>query len=148
MSVEQITFELTLPSQLGYEKLVRPLIAWLGQRLHFTAARTADIQTAVSEACINAIEHGNQGDTRLQVRVLFTVTHSHLEVVVMDAGISIYREPGTPPPSIHEKVTAGASPRGLGLMLMRQLVDEFEFLAPAPGHGNRFCLRFSRPAAA
>ena len=148
MNVEPITFELSLPSKLGCEKVVRHLIAWLGQRLQFTPARTADIQTAVSEACINAIEHGNQGHSHLQITVVFTVTHTHLEVVVMDAGLSTYREPGTSPPSIHEKVTAGAPARGLGLMLIRQLVDELEFLAPAPGHGNRFCLRFSRPAAA
>ena len=145
MNLEQTSFELALPSELGCEKLVRHVIAWLAPRLHFSAARTADIQTAVSEACINAIEHGNQGRADLRITVVFTVTPTHLEVIVADAGLAIYHAAESPPVSIHEKVGAGAPARGMGLLLIRPLVDEAEFLSPVPGQGNRFRLRFCRP---
>ena len=145
MDREQTYCELSLPSKLGYEKLVRHVIGWLGPSLHFSAARIADIKPAVSEACINAIEHGNQGRADLRITVTFAGTPSQLEVVVADAGISMYQAGGSPPASIQEKVTAGARPRGMGLLLIRPLVDEAEFLPPEPGQGNRFRLRFARP---
>lgn len=48
-------------SELGYEKQVRRIIEWLFPQLGFQSDRVADTKTAVSEVCINAGEHGNQG---------------------------------------------------------------------------------------
>jgi serine/threonine-protein kinase RsbW len=144
MNLDLTTFELSMPGQLGCEKLVRHMIGWLGPRLNFSSARVADIQTAVSEACINAIEHGNQGRAQLRVTVIFTITHNHLEAVILDAGITQYRPSTMPPASIHDKIADRASARGMGLMLIGALADEAEFLAPVPGQGNRFRIRFSR----
>jgi serine/threonine-protein kinase RsbW len=135
-----------LPNELGYEKLVRQAIAWLAPQLQLTAARVADLQTAVSEACINAIEHGNRMLAHLRLGVTLHMTESYLEVVVSDAGIVRFLPPSEPAPSIEQKLAGLAPARCMGLMLMLQLVDEVDFLAAESGRGNRVRLRIYRPA--
>ena len=50
---------LTFPSELGYERLARDTVAAFAVRLGFDSERVENLKTALSEACINAIEHGN-----------------------------------------------------------------------------------------
>ncbi len=148
MTDDQVTaFELSLPSELGYEKLVRHTVAWLGSQLHFDAARIADLQTALSEACINAIEHGNRRQPGRRVGVAFSVTSTHLEAVVADEGICRYR-PSETCASIEQKLAGLAPERGMGLMLIGNLVDEAGFLPARRGRGNRYRMRMYRPQPA
>ena len=133
------TIELALPSELGAEKRVRQTLAQVGAELQLGSARLADLQTAVSEACINAIEHGNQLRRDLRLDVTLRVAATHLEVLIRDAGIVPFHPPLTPPASIQDKLAGHAPARGMGLLLMQQLVDEVDFLAAAPGTGN--CVR-------
>ena len=138
------TFELSLPSQLGYEKLVRHTLAWLLPGWGLSAARTADLQTATSEACINAIEHGNRGVSELHVQVALSFTHDHVDAVVIDQGIASVPDPEPVAANIEQKLMGLAPARGMGLALIRGLVDEAGFLPPQPGMGNRFHLRVYR----
>jgi serine/threonine-protein kinase RsbW len=152
MSPEQpIIVELHLPSELGIEKLVRQTIAALAHRLELAAARVADLQTAASEACINAIEHGNQMRAHLHLFVTLCATRSYLEVVVLDEGVVRFQPPSVPAPTIWAKLDGLAPARGMGLMLMQNLVDEASFVAAEAGRGNRVRLRIygsAQPRAA
>ena len=138
------TIELSIPSALGFEKIARDVAASLARRIGFDAERIADLQTAISEACINAIEHGNQCKPGLRITLTFTVTTNRLEVVVTDSGIR--KSPALEPasPSIEQKIHGMANPRGMGLMLIHQLVDESGFLPARRGGGNRFRLTLYR----
>src|ERR687885_2487038 len=91
------TSELALPSELGAEKRVRQTLAQVGAELQLGSARLADLQTAVSEACINAIEHGNQLRRELCLDVTLRVAATYLEVLVRDAGVVPFRPPVNPP---------------------------------------------------
>ena len=142
------TFELSLPSTPGSEKLARHTVAWVGLRLDLTVERIADLQTAVSEAFINAVEHGNQGNEHRRVQVIFSITPEHLEVEVSDEGVRRFEQPVAPPATIEEKLAGLAPLRGMGLMLIRQLVDEAEFGTGEDGVGNRVRLRMRRPPLA
>ena len=51
--------ELSFPSELGYEKVAREAVAAFARRLGCDRERVEDLKTALGEACINAIEHGN-----------------------------------------------------------------------------------------
>jgi serine/threonine-protein kinase RsbW len=141
----ETSFELLIPNQLGYEKLVRQTLAWLLPRLGFEAARIADVQTAVSEACINAIEHGNDGLPDRRVRVTLGYTHDQFCAVVADEGVRPCPSADQPCPTISQKLAGAAPARGMGLMLMRALVDEVRLLPPEAGQGNRCWLRVHRP---
>ncbi len=125
--------ELSIPSILGYEKVAMATAAVLGQELGFSQARIDDLRTAVSEACLNAIEHGNNQDASVQVQVKFTTRSSGLQVEVRDRGRGIIERPS--PPRIKDKMAGKGTFRGWGLFLIERLVDEVAF-EPQPEDGH------------
>lgn len=144
MRRSKTSIEVSIPSQLGYEKVVRDVVASLARGLGFDAERIADIQTAISEACINAIEHGNKCQPRLRITVTFFIKRNKLDIVVADQGLCNCPVPEPLPSSIEQKISGTAEPRGMGLMLIHQLVDESGFLPSRRGQGNRFRLTLYR----
>src|SRR5579872_7315983 len=72
--------EIFLPSTLGYEKVARSAAEAVAQEMGFSDDRIEDLKTAVAEACMNAIEHGNQGSQTAAVTVLLTAANEQLEV--------------------------------------------------------------------
>ena len=87
-----------------------------------------------AEACLNAIEHGNQQDASVQVLVTLTVDGQELQVDVDDQGGGIGAMPDAP--DIDEKVAGNSPSRGWGMFLIQNLVDEVRFEKTAKG-GNR-----------
>jgi serine/threonine-protein kinase RsbW len=118
-----------IPSELGYEKVAMEAAAAAAKRMGFSPDRIHDLRTAVSEACINAIEHGNQADVSTRVAVVMTLEPERLEVNVADEGRqpfpSTAPEPGRPDDH-----------RGWGMFLIRHLMDEVEF-STEPQGGNQ-----------
>ena len=99
----------------------------------FHQNRIEDLRTAVAEACINAIEHGNQLDTDTAVLVTLTMKSESLEVDVKDQGAGVTREVETP--DIERKLAEVEDKRGWGMFLIKNLVDEVEFRT-VPEGGN------------
>ena len=54
--------QLCIPSVLGWERVAVDLAASVARQMGFPSERVEDIKTAVSEATLNAIEHGNRLD--------------------------------------------------------------------------------------
>ena len=127
------SIELSIPSTLGYEKVAMDTVGSLAKKIGLSAERIEDLRTAVSEACINAIEHGNQGNERRKVVVLMSATESELEVSVRDQGAAFVVPDETP--DIAEVVEGERRARGWGLFLIQSFVDEVEF-KPLPKGGN------------
>lgn len=144
MDHELSTIELRLPSRLGFEKIAMNTAASVGKIKGFPEDRIEDLKTAIAEACINAIEHGNRMDERLCVRVTLQMTDDSLEVRVFDQGSG----PQTPihPPDIDKKMQEEENPRGMGMYLIQKLVDEAEWVS-APGSGSyaRLVIRLPQP---
>src|SRR5512136_3119932 len=107
--------EVHIPSELGYEKVAMEAAAAAAKRMGFSPDRIQDLKTAVSEACINAIEHGNQADASTKVIVVLTVEPERLQVNVADEGRQPFPakipEPGRP-----------EDHRGWGMFLIRHLM--------------------------
>ena len=141
---DEAIIKLSLPSELGYEKLVWHLIAWSAPRLQLAASRIADLQTAICEACVNAIEHGNQAQPRLRVEVTLSITPSYIEAVIRDEGVVKFCPSTVPAASIEQKLAGLAPARGMGLLLIAQLVDEAAFVENEVGCGNCFRMRINR----
>jgi serine/threonine-protein kinase RsbW len=130
--------ELSFPSELGYEKVAREAVAAFARRLGCDRERVEDLKTALGEACINAIEHGNGRAPGLRVDVSCVGADDRLEIEVHDRGLKRYESSGTVP-SIDLKLRGLAPLRGMGLMMIAQLVDEAGFTESADG-GNHFRL--------
>jgi serine/threonine-protein kinase RsbW len=124
--------ELHIPSVMGYEKIAMECAASMAKKMGFTEDRIQDLKTAVAEACLNAIEHGNKMDTSTKVGITLTAEESRLQVSVKDEGKGIDQ---VPTPSIESKIKGEDKPRGWGIFLIKSLVNEVTF-EPRPEGGN------------
>ncbi|MGC8548247.1 MAG: ATP-binding protein [Acidobacteriaceae bacterium] len=123
--------QVCLPSELGFEKVAMSTAASMAGLMGFTEDRIDDLKTAVAEACINAIEHGNQLNESLSVAVVLSMNPEGLEVKVIDDGVGIHNKP--PSPDIDRKLHGEEDTRGMGMFLIQALVDEAEWYAGPPG---------------
>ena len=138
MSTVSPSIELSFPSELGYEKVAREAVAAFARRLGFDRERIEDIKTALCEACINAIEHGNGHTPSLRVDVSCVCENGRLTIEVHDQGLKRY-QPSNATATIDKKLSGLAPPRGMGLLMIAQLMDEAGFTESQDG-GNRFRL--------
>lgn len=123
--------QVRLPSELGFEKVAMSTAASMAALMGFSDDRIEDLKTAVAEACINAIEHGNQLNNSLTVGVVLSTSDDKLEVKVIDDGAGIANAP--PAPNIDRKIHGEEDPRGMGMFLIQALVDEAEWHKGPPG---------------
>jgi anti-sigma regulatory factor (Ser/Thr protein kinase) len=91
------------------------------------------LRTAVAETTMNAIEHGNEKNPELHVEVEVYAEPSALLVRVSDHG------GGAPPgpveaPDIAAKLRGEQTPRGWGLFLIRNMVDDVHVTADGDRH--------------
>lgn len=121
----------SLPSELGIEKVAMSTAASVAALMGFSMDRIEDLKTAVAEACINAIEHGNQLDNSLTVGVVLSTSADRLEVKVIDDGAGVKASPHIP--DIDRKIHGEEAPRGMGMFLIQSLVDEAKWYKGPPG---------------
>ncbi|WP_419805745.1 ATP-binding protein [Terriglobus sp.] len=123
--------EVRLPSELGYEKVAMSTAAGMAQLMGFSAERIEDLKTALAEACINAIEHGNHLDESLYISVELSTNDRELEIKVSDEGEGPADDVAAP--DIDRKMRGEEDPRGMGMFLIEALVDEAEWHKGPPG---------------
>ena len=123
--------EVRIPSELGFEKVAMSTASSMAALMGFSDDRIEDLKTAVAEACINAIEHGNQLDSSLNVGVVMSSIDDELEVKVIDDGAGMAKAPASP--DIDRKMHGEEDPRGMGMFLIQALVDEAEWHQGPPG---------------
>lgn len=132
--VKSTNVEVRLPSQLGYEKVAMSTAAAVARLMGFREDRVEDLKTAVAEACINAIEHGNMSNESLSVGVVLSAGADSLEVKVIDDGQGLIGLP--PKPDIDRKIHGEEDPRGMGMFLIQALVDEAEWVKGSNGKSS------------
>jgi serine/threonine-protein kinase RsbW len=128
------TVEVRLPSRLGFEKVAMSTAASVAKLMGFREERIDDLKTAIAEACINAIEHGNRLNEKLSVGVVLSAGADELEIRVMDDGKGMKNMPTRP--DIDKKMHGEEDPRGMGMFLIQALVDEAEWVVGSNGKGS------------
>ena len=141
------TVEVRLPSRLGFEKVAMSTAASVAKLMGFREERIEDLKTAIAEACINAIEHGNRLNEKLSVGVVLSANSDGLEIKVMDDGKGMGRFPIKP--DIDRKMHGEEDPRGMGMFLIQALVDEAEWVVGSNGKGSyvRLVIRLDKEEA-
>ncbi len=124
--------EFQVPSAEGNEREVMNRVAEAAQNV-LPAARMEQLKTAVAEATMNAIEHGNKSNPDLPVQVTVKASSQLLSVHITDEGGSV-PIPDTPAPDLDAKLDGLQSPRGWGLFLIKQFVDEMNILTDEKHH--------------
>lgn len=126
--IQRKTVELYLASELGYEKIAISTAAIVAEKMGFSLDRVEDLKTAIGEAVTNAIEHGNQLNVEMKVLVILIMQEGSLALNVVDHGQK-------PIPPIPEAKMERNDFRGLGMFLIKNLVDEVEVSA-LPGRNE------------
>ncbi|MGD2039087.1 MAG: anti-sigma regulatory factor [Desulfobacterales bacterium] len=123
--------EVSLVNQLGYERVAMACSASFARMMGLPAERIEDLKTMVSEAAINAMEHGNKGRPDARVTVSMNCRDDAIHITVSDEGDGITNFP--PKPDIEKIIEDLESPVGFGLFLIEQLADQVEFNKEANG---------------
>ena len=137
------TWLLRIPAILGNERTVMHAVHDYCQPFKIPIQRVRDVQTAVSEACINAIEHGNALVESSYVNIRFGIRERRLHIEVEDAGMGF--TPHVQRPDIDKKIAGQDPARGWGLYLIEQLVDEVQYIKPGKKHGAMMRLIIDLP---
>jgi len=113
----------SVPSVPGNERRAMEQVSTAVADLTLAAGRLEKLRTAVAEATMNAMEHGNGYDATKPVEVEVAATKSFLRVRITDQG---GHEPvsAAETPDLEAKLAGAQSPRGWGLFLIRNMVDE------------------------
>jgi serine phosphatase RsbU (regulator of sigma subunit)/anti-sigma regulatory factor (Ser/Thr protein kinase) len=115
--------DFSIASELGNERIAMDRVSEAVASLHLPEATLERLKTAVSEATMNAIEHGNQNRPELPVRVRVLDRVSALAVQIVDQGGDTHI-PIRETPDIDLKLAGLQTPRGWGLFLIANMVDE------------------------
>jgi len=125
--------DFTVPSEQGNERLAIKLVEDAVRALGMSARRLEQLKTAVAEATMNAMEHGNCYRPELPVRVQVLASPTEVLLRITDQGGSApLPEPETP--DIEAKLAEQQTPRGWGLFLIKNLVDEMHVTSDANHH--------------
>jgi len=132
--------EFEVPSEAGNEREVMDRVETAVADLGLEPSRLQRLKTAVAEATMNAMEHGNeyQADRPVSIRVL----HSPDRVLVQitdrgDAGELAETEA----PDLEAKLEGRQTPRGWGMFLIEKMVDEARVTSEGGGHTVELALR-------
>ena len=122
--------ELSLPSEPGNERRASEEVAKAVSELGLPERALERLKTAVAEATMNAMEHGNRYNPEVPVKIQVWLLEERLLVRIIDRGGSPPPSPNVELPDLEAKLGGTQTPRGWGLFLIRNMVDELR------GSGN------------
>jgi serine/threonine-protein kinase RsbW len=125
--------EFTLPSVPGNERRAMEEVARAVSGLDLPERTLERLKTAVAEATMNAMEHGNRYNPEVPVKIQAWRLEECLLVRIVDRGGGPPPSPNAEVPDLEAKLEGAQSPRGWGLFLIKNMVDEMR-VSGNPGH--------------
>jgi serine phosphatase RsbU (regulator of sigma subunit)/anti-sigma regulatory factor (Ser/Thr protein kinase) len=116
----------SIPGEEGNERLAMDRVAAAIADLGLPAGRLERLKTAVSEATMNAIEYGSQGQAEIPVDVVVETTTEAIVVRITDRALSGAVPSDAEAPDIERKLAGEQKPRGWGLFLIKNMVDSMD----------------------
>jgi serine/threonine-protein kinase RsbW len=117
--------EFSVPSEPGNERRAMEVVADLVKDMGLTQQLLERLKTAVAEATMNAMEHGNHYRAELPVLIEVSTSDTQLFVKITDEGSgpsAFHAET----PDLEAKLKGMQTPRGWGLFLIKNMVDDME----------------------
>jgi anti-sigma regulatory factor (Ser/Thr protein kinase) len=108
--------------------------------LGLPTSRLEKLKTAVGEATMNAMEHGNKYQEDLPVHIRLEATDERLSVFITDQGGG-HVIPEDTTPDLEAKLDGLQSPRGWGLFLIKNMVDDLKVTTDDRHHTVELVLR-------
>src|ERR687890_370878 len=120
----RVLIDFTLPSEPGNERPAMEKVAEAVQELRLSEQRLERLKTAVAEATMNAMEHGNRYDPGVPVKIEVLLLKERLLVRITDRGSGPLPNLMAQGPDLLAKLGGAQTPRGWGLFLIESMVDE------------------------
>jgi anti-sigma regulatory factor (Ser/Thr protein kinase) len=120
-------------SQPGNERQAMRQVVEAVESLGLDLRTLERLKTAVAEATMNAMEHGNQFQADLLVDIDVRTSGERLSVTIRDYGGS-QPIPDAGKPDLDAKLAGEQSPRGWGLFLIEKMVDEMNVSSDESRH--------------
>jgi serine/threonine-protein kinase RsbW len=131
---------LSFPAKPDYLLLARLALAGLARMLPAEDEVVADLKLAVTEACGNVVRHA-YGDAPGDVFVSYAVRDDSLEILVEDRGRGLE-------PDAAEVASISPADSGMGMAIIRTIVDELEVDTGSDGRGTVVRMTKRLPAQA
>ena len=125
--MSESTVTLSFPAKADYLLLARLALGGLARRMPVDADALADLKLAVTEACGNVVRHAYAEGDGGPVAVSLVVHADRLEMIVEDQGAGMER------PRADEWEVNQLPEGGMGMAIMRAVVDELDVTAGADG---------------
>lgn len=129
--------KVSYPAQFQYLDEIRDFVAEIAREGGFNEKEIYSIQLATDEAASNIIEHAYAGVSNGKLELTCGMKDDQLTIILLDHGKSFDPDSVRPP-----DLKASLSERqvgGLGIYLMRKLMDEVRYESSAKS-GNRLTL--------
>jgi anti-sigma regulatory factor (Ser/Thr protein kinase) len=143
--------EFSVPSEMGNERLAMQRVREALEPLNLPAKTLDNLGTAVAEATMNAMEHGNKYQPELPVTIRVEVSDDAVAVSITDEGDAPL-DLAPEAPDLEKKLAGGQTPRGWGLFLIQNMVDDMQVVNDERGHTLRLLVyrlgESSRPEGA
>ena len=131
----------TVRSEPGNERVALAQVAQAVAGEGLSAARLERLKTAVAEAAMNAIEHGNRNRPEVPVELEVTADGGDIFVTITDQGGAPGEGGPAAAPDLAAKLAGEQAPRGWGLFLIRHMVDEMDVTTEGTRHTVRLVMR-------
>jgi anti-sigma regulatory factor (Ser/Thr protein kinase) len=130
----RVLAELSVPSEPGNERRAMERVAEVVKELGLSEQSLERLKTAVAEAMMNAMEHGNRYRPEVPVVIEVLTSGADLSVRINDQGRRLVPDPNTELPDLEIKLEGLQTPRGWGLFLIRNMVDEMHITSDEVHH--------------
>jgi anti-sigma regulatory factor (Ser/Thr protein kinase) len=143
--LRRVLADFSVPSEPGNERLAMETVAQAVRDLNIRGENLERLKTAVAEATMNAMEHGNKYRAEVPVLIEVSASDTQLSVKITDEGSG-------PPafhaetPDLEAKLQGMQTPRGWGLFLIKNMVDEMEVTGDEHHHTVELILQLEGPA--
>ncbi len=126
--------ELSIPSEPGNERWATEEVARAVSGLGLPGRTLERLKTAVAEATMNAMEHGNRYNPEIPVKIQVWRLEECLLVRIIDRGGGPPPSPDAEVPDLEAKLEGTQTPQGWGLFLIQNMVDEMRVSANPDHH--------------
>lgn len=123
--------QITLPSEPGNDRLAVETVSAALKSLPLSPERLERLKTAVSEAALNALEHGSRYHAERPIVIHVRASDRALKVGITNLGDHAIPQ-STAVPDLEAKLAGEQSPRGWGFFLIEHMVDEVQ-ISNQPG---------------
>jgi len=136
---------ITLPNKLGYVSVAIAAVREVATLLGFTASEAEELEVAVEEAAANVTEHAYDRGEDATFDLILEKIPGGIKVDVIDKGIPL--DPKQIPEYVKTADVMAASTSGMGVFLMRAMVDECTFVNLGSGGKETHLVKYLKDAS-